>query len=70
MAHTDEIIKAVIPGRLVRVSDESARVGAPGSSAPAGQPRVEMVREGDLLRAIDVVCGCGKRIRLRCVYEQ
>ncbi|HYV39002.1 MAG TPA: hypothetical protein VE988_25175 [Gemmataceae bacterium] len=70
MSNTEEILKAVIPGRLIRVSDEAARVSAPGSSPPAGQPRVEMVREGDVLRAIDVVCGCGKRIRLRCVYEQ
>ena len=69
-AHTedDEGSRGVIPGRLVRVSGEPARVGAPSSGAPAGQPQIEMIKDGEILRAIDVVCTCGKRIRLRCVY--
>ena len=66
---TEEAAKNVIPGRLVRFSQETTRVGAPGCCNVPGQPRVEMVREGDLLKAIDVICGCGQRMRLRCVYD-
>jgi hypothetical protein len=32
------------------------------------EPRIELIREGDLIRAIDVTCSCGKRIRLVCEY--
>jgi hypothetical protein len=60
----------VVPGRLVRVSEEAARVGAPASCAEPGSPRVELIRDGELVKAIDVICGCGQRIRLRCVYDQ
>jgi hypothetical protein len=67
-AEDDEVGRGVIPGRLVRVSGEPARVGAPTAGPPAGQPQIEMIKDGDILRAIDVVCACGKRIRLRCVY--
>jgi hypothetical protein len=65
----DEVGRGVIPGRLIRVSGEPAYVGARGVTEEPGQPRVEMIRDGDVLRAIDVVCSCGKRIRLRCVYS-
>jgi hypothetical protein len=64
-----EVGRSVIPGRLVRVSGEPAFVGARAVTDEPGQPRVEMIRDGDILRAIDVVCSCGKRIRLRCVYS-
>jgi hypothetical protein len=60
--------RGLIPGRLVRVSGEAARVGAPVPCDAPGEPRVELIREGETLRAIDVICTCGQRIRLRCVY--
>ena len=58
---------ALVPGASVRVSEEAAPVG-PARHAHAAEPRVELVRDGDVIRAIDVTCGCGRRIRLRCVY--
>jgi len=57
----------LVPGACVRVSAEHAPVGPP-RYAHAAEPRVELLREGDVVRAIDVTCGCGRRIRLRCVY--
>jgi hypothetical protein len=69
-ANGDEVGRGVIPGRLVRVSGEPALVGARVLTNEPGQPKVEMIRDGDILRAIDVVCACGKRIRLRCVYSE
>jgi hypothetical protein len=61
--------RGLVPGRKVLVSEESARVGVPRPGAPACAPQIELVRDGDVVQAIDVTCTCGQRIRLRCVYE-
>ena len=58
---------AIVPGQCVRLTGETARVTIPGQCNSAG-PSVELIRDGDVVRAIDVTCGCGQRIRLRCVY--
>ncbi len=59
--------RAVVPGRHVRLSGETARVVIPRPAA--GEPHIELIREGNVIRAIEVTCTCGQRIRLRCVYE-
>ncbi len=66
---TDDAGRGVIPGRLVRVSGEAARVGAPAAAGPR-EPRLELIQENGVLRAVDVTCACGQRIRLRCVYPE
>ncbi len=57
----------VVPAMLVRLSDVPARVGAP-EEAPA-EPAVALVRTGDVVRAIDIVCVCGQHIRVHCLYS-
>lgn len=57
----------VIPGRTIRVHPEAAKIGAPRSLS-AGEPRVELIREGGAVKAIDVTCACGKKIRLHCQF--
>jgi hypothetical protein len=42
-------------------------VAVPGHE-PRDQPLIELVREGDVVRAIDVTCPCGCRIRVLCEY--
>jgi hypothetical protein len=59
--------RAVVPSRCVRLSGETARVVIP--SHAGGEPHIELIREGNVIQAIDVTCTCGQRIRLRCVYE-
>jgi hypothetical protein len=54
----------VIPGPLVRVIPQAEHVGVPPEPAPV----VEPIYEGDTVLAIDVCCGCGRRMRLRCEY--
>lgn len=56
--------RTIVPGQLVRVSQQAERVGVPAEPDPV----VEPVYEGDTVLAIDVLCGCGRRIRLRCDY--
>jgi len=57
----------VVPGKRVRLSGEIARVRIPGQES-CPEPQVSLVREGDTIKAIEVVCTCGKRIRLNCVF--
>jgi hypothetical protein len=61
--------KGIVPGHCVQMGRESTRVVIPGQETP-GQPQVELIREGDVIRAIEIVCGCGQRIRLLCNYTQ
>lgn len=57
----------VIAREHVHVMTEAARVGPHGHPA-AAEPRVHLIRDGDTVRAIEVVCTCGERIVLNCVY--
>jgi hypothetical protein len=58
----------VVPSQRVRVLDECARVFVPGQTARP-EPQVHLVRDGNTVKAIEVVCPCGQRIRLKCVYS-
>ena len=61
--------RGIVPGRKVVVSGESARVPVPRSDSPTCEPQIELVRDGEVIQAIDVTCTCGQKIRLRCVYD-
>lgn len=67
--NAEPAIPAVIPQRLVRLLDERACLAIPRKGA-AAEPQVELIRDGEAVRAIEVTCTCGKKIRLRCVYPQ
>ncbi len=58
----------VLSGNRVRQTDETALVGAPRQAGEHGVT-VELLKEGDLVKAIDVTCGCGQKTRVWCVYE-
>ena len=66
--HPEHIGRVVVPGPFVRITGETARVAIPGQEDKS-QPRVELVRQGDVVQAIEITCTCGQRIRLRCVYS-
>jgi hypothetical protein len=59
--------RVVVPGQLVRITAETAHVNVPGHEA-ALTPRVELITQGDVIQAIDILCTCGQKIRLRCLY--
>lgn len=58
----------IVPGNRVRQSAELAPVGGPQQSESHGVT-VELVKDGEVVRAIDVTCACGQKTRVWCVYE-
>ena len=58
----------VLPGNRVRQSDETTLVGVPRQADEHGTT-VELVKDGNVVRAIDVICSCGQKTRVWCVYE-
>jgi hypothetical protein len=58
---------AVVPGSRVHSVNEAIRIGPtkPGAKAP----RVELIRENDIVRALEITCSCGERIVVRCDYD-
>jgi hypothetical protein len=67
--HSEIHAGTVVRGTCVRVSSDSARVGLPGQE-PDAEPRIEVHRSGNVIQAIDIICGCGQQIRLHCRYEE
>ncbi len=64
--------RAVVPGGVVNVTGTTARlrVGRPAATpGGGGEPHVEVIREGEEIRAIEVTCTCGKKIRVYCTYQ-
>jgi len=58
----------VLPSQCVRMVEEAARVFVPGQPVRP-EPHVHLVRDGNTIKAIEVACTCGQRIRLKCVYS-
>jgi hypothetical protein len=65
----DHLESGVVPGCNVTVAEASAVVVVPRPAAAGCEPRIEVVRDGDVIQAIDVTCACGRKMRLRCVYD-
>lgn len=59
---------ALIAAQRVREANGRITVAIPGHSA-CEEPTVELVREGNIVRAIDITCPCGRRLRILCDYE-
>lgn len=64
----DAEAQSVVPSHCVRVNGHAARVKIP-PQAGHDEPRVDLVRQGAVVQAIDVTCSCGRHIRLSCVYS-
>ena len=70
-----EVPQAIVPGHRVIQTNEVARIGVPHAHAhtntnvhASNQPTVELIREGDVVQAIDVTCSCGEKFRIWCSY--
>ena len=65
----------VIPGRNVTIFDPHAAKPAPAPVPPkapppaaASEPRVRLIKDGDVVTAIEILCSCGEVIHLNCEY--
>jgi hypothetical protein len=65
VAKKDETRK-LVPGNRIRLAAERARVCPPGLDAR--EPQIILIRDGEAVKAIEVICTCGKRIRMNCVF--
>jgi len=34
-----------------------------------GEVKINLEKEGDIVRAIEIICSCGNKIKLLCEYE-
>jgi hypothetical protein len=57
----------VVPAGQVHWHEAPRRVctRAPGEAA---EPKIIVIKEGDAVQAIEIICTCGERIRLNCIY--
>ena len=60
---------AVIPADRVVKSHDIVQVGGRPTIKHDGPASVELISEGDVVKAIDVTCSCGQKLRLWCSYE-
>lgn len=67
-ADSHGLAQAIVPGSRVRQSAETVPVGGP-RPVVTHEPVVELVKEGEVVQAIDVTCACGQKTRVWCVYE-
>jgi hypothetical protein len=58
----------VVPAGRVRDSGLRVKLAIPGQET-VEEPILEVVRDGDIVRALDIICSCGQRIRVLCDYE-
>ncbi len=58
----------VVPGNHVTRS-VGASLGNACAAHEQAAPHIELIRDGDVVQAIDVTCSCGATIRLWCSYE-
>jgi hypothetical protein len=59
----------IVPADRVRVSTEAVPIGVPRRGESKGEPKIQLVRDGGVIRAIEVICSCGELIRIRCDYS-
>lgn len=60
----------VIPAQHIQFHAAPAPPPAPAPRAEPCQakPQITVIKEGDTVRAIEIVCICGEMIRLDCEY--
>ena len=60
--------RPIISAQRVRIAADVIRVVAPKAEGTPEEPRIQLVREAGVIRAIDVTCSCGEKIRIVCEY--
>jgi len=72
-AHMENMSSKVIPAQRVRVHDGSkcgsaAWAALPESAAKLAEPKIHLLKDGNVVTAIEITCTCGAVIHLDCEY--
>jgi len=59
--------QAVVPGHRVRLTKDRMRVGQ-SNHDEKDEAEIILIRNGDAIEAIEVICTCGRRTRLNCIF--
>jgi hypothetical protein len=66
------VVSGLARGRVIRgstlASDDLSSVAIPAGPGHQ-QTEVHLIREGDIVREIEVTCSCGEVLRLLCQYD-
>ncbi|MSR55759.1 MAG: hypothetical protein EXS09_21135 [Gemmataceae bacterium] len=68
MSTNQTVSRSVVSAQRVRIAADVIRVAAPKAEGTAEEPRIQLIRESGVIRAIDVTCSCGEKIRIVCEY--
>jgi len=58
----------VLPASLGATGTGSPSSGTSSPHVHGAQPTVEVVKEGDKIVRLVVICGCGERVEIECLY--
>jgi len=64
----------VIPAQFIRIHDpHAAKPGVvhpatPKAAEKATEPKITLHKDGETIKAIEIVCGCGEVIKIDCEY--
>ena len=58
----------IVPRTRVRVAKEPRPVGAGCPMEDKDEAQIILIRDGDTIQAIEVICTCGKKTRLNCIF--
>jgi hypothetical protein len=59
---------SAIPSAAASATPNASRTAPPAAPSSHGSPTVEVVKEGDKVVRLIVVCGCGERVEIECLY--
>jgi hypothetical protein len=61
----------IIPAQQIHFAKPAEKKAAPVETTPTvanHQPQVTLIKDGDVVRAIEVLCSCGEVLWLDCKY--
>ncbi|MCX7665320.1 MAG: hypothetical protein N2112_07235 [Gemmataceae bacterium] len=64
--------RTILSGDAIRLAEEPAIIGRPvalAKPAPKHEVKLELIREGDVVRVIELTCSCGEKHRIRCDFD-
>jgi hypothetical protein len=66
----DAIASARIAGQQLANSQQTTAIPVgPQNHGSSDAPQIEVVRQGEVVQALDITCSCGCQMRVLCEYD-